>query len=287
MRSIQELFAEMGPSESRVPAESGDYYGEDGLLRCGTCGGRKEYLFSLNGHYVPCACGCEQEKRRLEEERRKREREIDAVKRMASYSLMDDKFYASTFDAFTCQTDQDRRILSLCRRYVENFDRAVEENTGLFFYGPPGTGKTFAASCIANALMERRISVLATSIVRLTADAFGDGLNETLGRMNQARLLVLDDFGAERNTDFKVEQIFTVIDARYAAGKPMILTSNLSDFKNEDDIRRLRIYDRIFEVCIPVRMEGVSRRKTAGTANRRRSGRWLYGNDSGSRAEAW
>ena len=116
--------------------------------------------------------------------------------------------------------------------------------------------------------MEKRVPVLVTSIVRLTANISGDDLNALLERMNTARLLVLDDFGAERNTEFKAEQIFTVIDARYAAKKPMIITTNLIDFKTETDVRRKRVYDRIFEVCTPIKMDGESKRRTEGQKKR-------------------
>ena len=87
-------------------------------------------------------------------------------------------------------------------------------------------------------------------------------------RMNTTRLLVLDDFGAERNTDFKAEQIFTVIDSRYSAKKPMIITTNLTDFKTETDIRRKRVYDRIFEVCTPIKIDGESKRRAEGQRRR-------------------
>ena len=144
----------------------------------------------------------------------------------------------------------------------------LAQNAGLLLFGSPGTGKTFAASCIANALMGKGVPVLVTSIVRLTAGMFGDDLNELLSRMNAARLLVLDDFGAERSTDFKQEQVFTLIDARYAAKKPMIITTNLTDFKTETDVRRKRVYDRIFEVCTPIKMDGESKRRVEGQKKR-------------------
>ena len=204
----------------------------------------------------------------IAEAEKERQRELDRVRELASYSLVDERFHESTFDRFIASTPEDQRVLRICRNYVEHFDEMLAHNAGLIFYGSPGTGKTFAASCIANALMEKRVPVLVTSIVRLTANIFGDDLNALLERMNTARLLVLDDFGAERNTEFKAEQIFTVIDARYAAKKPMIITTNLIDFKTETDVRRKRVYDRIFEVCTPIKMDGESKRRAEGQKKR-------------------
>lgn len=271
MQSIGELLSEslggFGSTE-HIPANEGDFIGEDGFLHCGVCGTKKECIFPLNGHYVPCTCQCQKDALAKEEAERERQRELDRVRELASYSLVDERFHESTFDRFVAATPEDQRVLRICRNYVEHFDEMLVHNAGLLFFGSPGTGKTFAASCIANALMERRVPVLVTSIVRLTANMFGDDLNELLYRMNTARLLVLDDFGAERNTEFKAEQIFTVIDARYAAKKPMIITTNLTDFKTEVDVRRRRVYDRIFEVCTPIKMDGESKRRAEGQKRR-------------------
>lgn len=271
MKSIGELalgFMESMGSVDHVEARPGDYMGDDGVLHCGVCGKPREHRFKHNGRFVGCICQCEKDEMEREEAERQRQRELDRVKELAAYSLVDERFHESTFDHFTASTPEDRRVLRICRNYVEHFDEMLANNAGLIFYGSPGTGKTFAASCIANALMERRVPVLVTSIVRLTANMFGDDLNELLFRMNTARLLVLDDFGAERNTEFKAEQIFTVIDARYAAKKPMIITTNLTDFKTETDVRRKRVYDRIFEVCTPIKMDGESKRRAEGQKKR-------------------
>jgi len=296
MKSIGELalgFMESMGSVDHVEARPGDYMGDDGVLHCGVCGKPREHRFKHNGRFVGCICQCEKDEMEREEAERQRQRELDRVKELAAYSLVDERFHESTFDRFVASTPEDQRVLRICRNYVEHFDEMLAHNAGLIFYGSPGTGKTFAASCIANALMERRVPVLVTSIVRLTANMFGKAasrseagpygaaashsgglgsgtadLNELLFRMNTARLLVLDDFGAERNTEFKAEQIFTVIDARYAAKKPMIITTNLTDFKTETDVRRKRVYDRIFEVCTPIKMDGESKRRTEGQKKR-------------------
>lgn len=267
MESAASVLAKLGSAE-HIAANPGDYVGEDGLMRCGVCGTAKEYRIPATGRYVGCICKCEQDKIDAEKAEDELKRELHRVRELASYSLVDERFHESTFDRFVVSTAEDQRVLRICRNYVEHFDEMLAQNAGLLLFGSPGTGKTFAASCIANALMQKRVPVLVTSIVRLTAGMFGDELNELLYRMNTARLLVLDDFGAERNTDFKQEQIFTVIDARYAAKKPMIITTNLTDFKTETDVRRKRVYDRIFEVCTPIKMDGESKRRAEGQKKR-------------------
>ena len=76
-------------------------------------------------------------------------------------------------------------------------------------------------------------------------------------------MLVIDDLGVERQSDFALEQVYTVIDERYKSGKPMIITTNipLEELRNPADIRYSRIYDRILESCVPIQLGGPSRRK--------------------------
>ena len=86
--------------------------------------------------------------------------------------------------------------------------------------------------------------------------------------LNDASLLVLDDLGAERSTDYALEKVYNVIDSRVRANRPMILTTNLTmgEMTNPQDIRYSRIYDRIFECCYPVEVTGQSFRKAAAAA---------------------
>lgn len=272
METIGEVLTKaldhIATQQKPLEIKPGDYVGEDGRVRCGVCGGAKEYFLKSLNRLVPCMCRCQSEEADRQEAERQRKRELQRVSELASYSLVDERFKESTFDKFVPESPEDENVLKLCKNYVERFDQMQELNVGLIFYGKPGTGKTFAASCIANALMQKGIPVLVTSVVRLTTGVFGDELPELLDKMNTARLLVLDDLGAERNTEFKAEQLFTVIDSRYAAKKPMIITTNTTDFKNETDIRRTRIYDRIFEVCAPVKMNMESKRRKKLKENR-------------------
>ena len=75
-----------------------------------------------------------------------------------------------------------------------------------------------------------------------------------------AKLLILDDLGTERNTDYALEKVYNIIDSRSRASKPMILTTNLSldEMMDATDIRYKRIYDRILETCYPVEISGDS-----------------------------
>jgi DNA replication protein DnaC len=80
-----------------------------------------------------------------------------------------------------------------------------------------------------------------------------------------APLLVLDDVGTERNTEFSNEQVYEIINTRYKAKKPLIVTTNLTmnAMKNAEDVTHRRIYDRIVEMCTPCRVTSSGRRQKA------------------------
>ena len=84
---------------------------------------------------------------------------------------------------------------------------------------------------------------------------FGDK-NGFLEDLNRYDLLILDDLGVERETEYIIEQCYHIIDSRYRSALPMILTTNLSlrEMKNETDLRKKRIYDRILERNTPLRV---------------------------------
>lgn len=73
-------------------------------------------------------------------------------------------------------------------------------------------------------------------------------------------LLILDDFGAQRRTDYSNEILFLIIDERYKAQKPLILTGNLDYSVIKQKRSRDRVYDRVIDMCIPYRMTGRSKR---------------------------
>ena len=122
----------------------------------------------------------------------------------------------------------------------------------------------FFAGCIANALLEKGVPVLMTNFSPdskyLTGMHFEDR-NQFINSLNRYSLLIIDDLGIERNSDFALEQVFNVIDSRYRSKKPLIITTNLtlSELNNAADIAHKRIYDRILrdDVFLSVSITGI------------------------------
>lgn len=145
----------------------------------------------------------------------------------------------------------------------------------LVLYGKRGTGKSFHASCIANAVIERGFSCLVTDIkqvVNLMESSF-EKRSGNLERILAPDLLILEDLGAQRSTEYVMEHVYDVIDGRYKAGKPMVITTNF-DFRERilnatADDPWGRVFDRIVEVGFPVKYDGNSRRREIGMKNRK------------------
>ena len=92
---------------------------------------------------------------------------------------------------------------------------------------------------------------------------------EYIRLLDRYELLIIDDLGVERSSEYALENIFSVIDWRYRSGRPLIITTNLplAQLKQETKIEKKRIYDRILERCIPVKIDGVSRREAMANDN--------------------
>lgn len=92
-------------------------------------------------------------------------------------------------------------------------------------------------------------------------------------------LLILDDFGMERQTEYALEQVFNVIDARYRSGRPLIITTNLSlaELKTPKSREHARIYDRILEMCQPVNFGSNGRRADFARDKMKRAAELLRG----------
>lgn len=244
----------------------GDYMGEDGLLHCGKCHAPKQCR--IDGWHstgataiLPVACECAKAERRAFEEHMKAEERRRSLDKMRRAGFPDAEMRKWTFDA---DDGANERIMGVAHRYVQNFDAMRANGSGLLIYGDVGCGKSFMAACIANALIDQGTPVLMTNFSRIVnqlQETF-DGRQKYLDRLNSFDLLVIDDLAAERDTDYMWEQIMAVIDARYRAGLPLIVTTNLTavELSDGEDIRKRRVYSRLKEMCIPLRMTGDDRR---------------------------
>lgn len=250
-------------SAQNIKAEQGDYI-IDGLLHCGKCHTPKQVRVELFDQIrTPmCLCKCETERRDREEKERKRVEFMAHVRRLRITGFPESDMQHWTF------ANDDRaneHVTNIACNYVDNFDEMRKAGKGLLFYGEVGTGKTYMSACIANALIDRGFPCLVTNFARLTNTISGmfDGKQQYIDSLNKFSLLVIDDLASERDTEYMGEIVQTIIDNRYRAGLPLIITTNLTaeELKNPAEIRKQRIYSRLFDMCIPVEVKGHDRRR--------------------------
>ena len=167
--------------------------------------------------------------------------------------------------------DQEEAKRKLSEKQAE-IERMKARSSGLLLWGDVGTGKSFFAGCIANALLEKGVPVLMTNFSRILNTLSGihfEDRNQFIDSLNRYSLLIIDDHGIERNSEFALEQVFNVIDSRYRSKKPLIVTTNLTleELNNPTDMAHSRIYDRILERCAPIRINNRNIRKDNASAN--------------------
>lgn len=239
----------------------GDYRGEDGRLYCGKCHTPKEWV-SKEGKLYPCSCKCSNEKANLEMEQINRDERFARACALPVFGELHDKDGAA--HKFEQHDGTNPQALHIAQTFVSRWGDVLERGGGLLFWGGVGTGKTFLSGCIASAMMDRKVPTLMTSATRILNAVSGieRNKNSVYDSLRAFDLLILDDFGAERQSSFALEQITRLIDDRAKGKKPLILSTNLTlaTLKNPENLELARIYDRVMAMCVPVRLTGQSHR---------------------------
>lgn len=242
------------------------HYEKDGHIYCKTCNER------IDGKVIPMldkpmiirtACKCDRDRQEQEKQREK----LLKQDRLRQNCFLSKNQIAYTFE--NADENTDKEIIKKAKNYVKHFEEMRKDNVGLLLYGNVGSGKTYIACSIANAIItEYSYNVKMRNFAQILNDLQKGGFtldrNEYIEQITNPTLLILDDFGIERNTEYALEQIYNVINARYLKARPTIITTNLNfkDIEQEqEDIMLGRIYSRIIEMCLPLRVIGVDRRK--------------------------
>ncbi|MDD6825232.1 MAG: ATP-binding protein [Oscillospiraceae bacterium] len=257
---IFESIAKKSEEYAKAHADNADYTDpNDNLIHCGKCHTPKQCrirnLKTGGSMIVNCVCRCDAEK--SDEEKIRKEQQLLLERKTAS------KIPLSFFDAdFNNIEDVRKRNNGI--NYFKNFSKIG--SSGLLLCGNVGTGKSYLASCIVNSLMAEKKSIRwfqSTQLVELNSFLNEEDYYRYLSNISNPDLIIIDDLGAERGSDYALEQVYSIIEYRISTGKPMIITTNLEleEMKSATDIRKIRTYDRLFRVCFPIQFHGVSFRK--------------------------
>jgi DNA replication protein DnaC len=208
------------------------------------------------------------ERQRQEEEERQRLAEMKAgkIRRLFDNSRLSNRFIESTFENWVDRPEL-RVALNCLKDYANTFADSWKTGAGLFVFGPPGVGKTHAVAAIVNSCIKQEYSAIFQSVpellsrLRATYRSRSEVTEENLlDELNECDLLVLDDIGAEKWSEWVEEKLYSIIDMRYRQKKPLIITSNysLDDFNKAIGFRAM---DRLIEVSTLIELEAESYRK--------------------------
>ena len=178
------------------------------------------------------------------------------VERIKAESNISKRFATRTFENF--DVSENEKAYKACKMYVDAEIYNTEKN-GLIICGSYGTGKTHLAAAIANSLMDEGVSVLFNTygghLEHLKAEYNSDKPKDYLGLMCDVELLVLDDVGKEKQSEWSESVMFEVINSRYEKMKPIIVTSNYSSTDLENYFGKA-CYSRLIEMCHGIVTQG-------------------------------
>ena len=243
------------------------------------------------GGAKPCTCpqGIEQYERGIAEieAARQAEEKAQVARKMREYvskiigeSGMGERFLQRTFQSFVTETPELKRVKNAAQSYARIFDTQLPKRgeplpgrNGFIISGTKGTGKTHIAAAIANDLLNRGTAVICMTERNLLARirrtySRNEHIDESTvrGLYERIPLLVIDDLGKEKATDWTLATLYAIIDGRYERAMPIIITTNYDKRslaerltpKGEDLTTAEAIVDRLMEMCESIVMSGDS-----------------------------
>lgn len=213
---------------------------------------------------VQPVCECEaKEQDKFKEEAEKYQLRKD-VEKLFSIHNLGERFKESSFETFIPRPGAEQAY-KFAKMYVNDFDSWEEES--LIFWGVPGNGKTHLVAAVANELDRQGKIVVFISMPDLLEKIKGtfnkdssESEEQIMRALHACDLLIIDDIGAERVTEWVEEVIFRIVDGRYRKKKPIAATSNLKPKLLADKIGE-RSYDRLTEMSQTVENKATSYRR--------------------------
>jgi DNA replication protein DnaC len=217
----------------------------------GVCDGTGFVVDETTRVAQPCRC-------RPQRVERRRARNLSAV--------IPRKYQGAAFERPPV-TEMPAPQVQVVKRFVRDIDANLDAGRGLWFYGSVGTGKTTLAMIVSRAALDAGRSVAIYSLPRLLAEIRATFESDSEGsyvdfldRLAAVDLLHVDDVGAERTSDWVLEQLYAIVNARYEEERSVIITTNLERDELVEQIRE-RTVSRLEEMCTLVPLYGEDARR--------------------------
>ena len=193
-------------------------------------------------------------------------RQIIAARKARSLSAVIPRRYRdAAFDRYPVTEIEPRGSVRHARAFADRIDEHLDAGRGLWFMGEVGTGKTTLAMLVSKAALEAGRSVAIYSLPRLLNEIRDTHRAERshvdlLDRLTAVDLLHVDDVGAERTTDWVLEELYSIVNARYEDTRSMVITTNILDPEALREQIGERTVSRLTEMCDQLSLLGDDRR---------------------------
>lgn len=214
--------------------------------------------------WVQPVCKCEQDIKKAEVNRLVKAKEENEVRMLFSISNIGEKYLNASFENFLMRQGSENAF-KVAKHYAEHFDEFDYES--IMLWGDVGNGKTHLAASVHNHLTAQGKVVVFVSMPELLSKikaTFNRNNNESEQQIMKALvicdLLIIDDLGAEKTSDWVQETVFEIFDARCRRERPILATSNLNPKQLPEQIGK-RACDRLVEMSQPIENKATSYRR--------------------------
>lgn len=211
-----------------------------GTRECPKCDGTG---FLLDGNDEAAACDC-------------LEVRVRRARSSGVSSVIPRKYRGVSFDRAPV-TELERSVVSQVRQFTRDIEEQLAQGRGLWLIGDIGTGKTTLAMLVSKAALDAGRSVAIYSVPRLLAeirdtydaDSGNRSYMDFFRRLTSVDLLHLEDLGAQKQTDWVLEQLYSLVNQRYEDQRSIIVTANVEDPTDLEEQIGKRTVSRLVEIC--------------------------------------